>query len=179
MSQQIISSVIHICGVCRRLPSLRRIGPKGAHGGKRMAFHDAREKNRSCSSCFGCRVWPGSRTGQTWFCGGVGGTSMTTLRLTLQDCPVSALAVRFNESKWPSDGMGFGDGLWTSSFSSMTDVLCMRKSGKWAICNPQKGCGSTTYAIEISAGVRLSFEKFMGMYCPGCERFVMEWVLLK
>ena len=38
----------------------------------------------------------------------VRGTRMTTLRSTLQACPKSALAARFDDSKWPSGGKDFG-----------------------------------------------------------------------
>ncbi|CAN0242941.1 unnamed protein product [Ascophyllum nodosum] len=64
----------------------------------------------------------------------VRGTTMTTLSSTLRACPESALAARFDETKWPSDGKDFGKiDCRPSSFSKVLDVLRMRKRSVWCL----------------------------------------------
>ena len=41
---------------------------------------------------------------------------------------------------------------------------------------PEKKAGMKLFRVVIAAGDRASFEKFVGMYFPGCEVFVMGWV---
>ncbi|CAN0243001.1 unnamed protein product [Ascophyllum nodosum] len=108
----------------------------------------------------------------------VHGTRATTLRSTLQACPESALAARFDETKWPSDGKDFGViDCRPSSFSKVLDVLRMRKRAGWYPGDPQeKVVDVNTGRVTISTCDRESFEEFVRMYFPGCEGFVMDVV---
>ena len=106
------------------------------------------------------------------------GTRMTTLRSTLQACPESALAARFDDSKWPSDGEDFGViDCSPSIFSKVLDVLRVRKRARWSKQDSQKKeAQMKLFRVVIAAGDRASFEEFVGMYFPDCEAFVMDWV---
>ena len=103
----------------------------------------------------------------------VSGARMATLRSTLQVCPESALAARFDESKWPVDGKDFGViDCSPSSFSKVLDVLRLRKRVKWSPSTQTK----TFRLVEIPEVDRVCFEEFVGMYFPGCENFITDWV---
>ena len=108
----------------------------------------------------------------------VRGTRMATLRSTLRACPESALAARFDETKWPSDGKDFGViDCCPSSFSKVLDVLRMRKRAACYLGDPQgKVVEANTGRVTISTSDRESFEEFIDMYFPGCEGFVMDVV---
>ena len=67
----------------------------------------------------------------------VRGTRMTTLPSTLQACPDSALAVRFDDEKWPAAEKDLDEhgrrkiDCSSSVFSKVLDVLRMRKRSAW------------------------------------------------
>ena len=108
----------------------------------------------------------------------VRGTRMTTLRSTLQACSESALAARFDDSKWPSDGKDFGViDCSPLIFSKVLDVLRMRKRARWSNRDAQKQeANMRVFRVMIASGNRAPFEEFVGMYFPGCEAYVMDWV---
>ena len=109
----------------------------------------------------------------------VRGTTMTTLRSTLRACPESALAARYDETKWPSDGKDFGKiDCRPSSFSKVLDVLRMRKRSGWYLDGQREKVAEAknTGRVTISTFDRESFEEFVRMYFPGCEGFVMDVV---
>lgn len=113
----------------------------------------------------------------------VRGTRMTTLRSTLQVCHESALAARFDEDKWPATEKGLDDhgrqvvDCSPTVFFKILDVLRMRKREAWDGRNNKKGKlpGQKVFVV-IKAGDRTAFEKFVNMYFPGCESFVMDYV---
>ncbi|CAM9178074.1 unnamed protein product, partial [Hapterophycus canaliculatus] len=110
----------------------------------------------------------------------VQGTRMTTLRSTLHACPESALAVRFDEDKWPPtekdlDEHGrFVIDCSPSVFSKVLDILRMRKRAAWAGSGNADRMGSAL--VVVKATDRASFDKFVGMYFPGCENFITDLV---
>ncbi|CAM9403308.1 unnamed protein product [Ascophyllum nodosum] len=108
----------------------------------------------------------------------VRGTRMTTLRSTLQACSESALAARFDDSKWPSDGKDFGViDCSPLIFSKVLDVLRMRKRARWSNRDAQKQeANMMVFRVMMASGNRAPFEEFVGMYFPGCEAYVMDWV---
>ncbi|CAM9567079.1 unnamed protein product [Scytosiphon promiscuus] len=111
----------------------------------------------------------------------VGGTRMTTLLSTLQACPDSALAARFDAAKWPAtekDVDADGRRLMECSpsvFSKVLDVLRMRKRAAWAGDDPQQGWGQPV-RVGIKAVERTAFEQFVEMYFPGRQSFIMDCV---
>ena len=115
----------------------------------------------------------------------VSGIRMTTLRSTLRACPESALAARFDDSKWPATRKDLDEhgrqkiDCRPSCFSKVLDVLRMRKRAAWAAGGGsdhwKKGWGETT-RLGIKAADRAPFEEFVSMHFPGCERFVMDCV---
>lgn len=107
----------------------------------------------------------------------VRGARMATLRSTLQVCPESALAARYDESKWPIDGKDFGViDCRPSSFSKVLDVLRMKKREKWSHGALEEDVETKTSLVTITVEDRPSFEEFLDMYFPGCESFVTEVV---
>ncbi|CAM9403604.1 unnamed protein product [Ascophyllum nodosum] len=104
----------------------------------------------------------------------VRGTRITTLRSTLlQAFPESALAARFNDSKGPSDGKDFGViDCSPSIFSKVLDVLRTKKRARWLKTGKYEDFSNAM----IASGDRAPFEEFVGMYFPGCEAYVMDWV---
>ncbi|CAM9858962.1 unnamed protein product [Ectocarpus fasciculatus] len=105
---------------------------------------------------------------------------MTTLLSTLQACPDSALAARFDESKWPvtdKDKDAHGRRVITdcspSVFSKVLDVLRMKKREAWAGDDNKMG---SRVLVAIEAADRAPFEQFVNMYFPGCESFIMNSV---
>ncbi len=119
----------------------------------------------------------------------VSGIRMTTLRSTLRACPESALAARFDESKWPAISKDLDEHGWQkidcrpSCFSKVLDVLRMRKRAAWAAgggdaSDWKQGWGEAT-RVGIKAADRAPFEEFVNMHFPGCERFVMACVELR
>lgn len=109
----------------------------------------------------------------------VNGTRMTALRSTLQACPDSALAARFDESKWPTTEKDVDEhgrriiDCKPSVFSNVLDVLRMRKRESWA--GSSKTCGGAVRVV-IDAADRDSVEAFINKYFLGSERFIMEMV---
>lgn len=111
----------------------------------------------------------------------VRGTRITTLQSTLQACPDSALAVRFNGDRWPPTekdlderGRFVIDDCSPSVFSKVLDVLRVRKRAAWAGSGGANGTASSR--VVVKAADRESFNKFVEMYFPGCESFVMDLV---
>lgn len=111
----------------------------------------------------------------------VRGTRMTTLRSTLQACPDSALAARFDEDKWPATEKDVDErgrrmiDCSPSVFSKVLDVLRMRKRASWA-AGSEVCCGDCGARVAVRAGDRAAFEEFVGMYFPGRESFIMDMV---
>lgn len=106
----------------------------------------------------------------------VRGFRMTTLRSTLQVCPDSALAARFDEAKWPANekdvdkhGRVIDCSPWV--FSKVLDVLRMRKRSAWA---GDKGVPTARDAVK--AVDREAFEGYVNTQFPGCESFVMDYI---
>ena len=109
----------------------------------------------------------------------VRGTRMTTVLSTLQACPYSALAARFDGSKWPSDEKDVEViDCSPSVFSKVLDVLRMTKRATWYRRNAQrKGTEVQDIRVVITAGDRASFEEFVDVYFPGSDKaLVMNWV---
>lgn len=112
----------------------------------------------------------------------VRGTRMTTLHSTLQACPESALAARFDSNKWPATEKDVDGEGWRlldcrpSVFSKVLDVLRMRKRARWVENESQQAGESILVRVEIKDGDRPSFDNFVNMYFPGCENFIMECV---
>lgn len=111
----------------------------------------------------------------------VRGIRMTTLRSTLQACPESALAARFDSKKWaPTDKDLDESGRQVvdcrpSCFSKLLDVLRLRKRAEWTGEDWKKGWGGST-RVGIKAADRGEFEQFVHIHFPGCERFIMDCV---
>ena len=114
----------------------------------------------------------------------VRGTRMTTLLSTLQACPSSALAVMFNEDRWPAidnDKDEHGRRLVDCDpafFSKILDVLRMRKRSSWsqgATPENQEGSrGKRSGAIVINKDEMDYFLAAVDMYFPGCESFILD-----
>lgn len=108
----------------------------------------------------------------------VRGTRMTTLRSTLQACPDTALAVRFNEDKWPPIEKDMDDrgrlvmDCSPSVFSKVLDVLRTRKRAARAGSGDANKMGSDR--VVVKAPDRGCFDEFVGMHFPGCDNFVMD-----
>ncbi|CAN0201139.1 unnamed protein product [Ectocarpus sp. 4 AP-2014] len=105
---------------------------------------------------------------------------MTTLLSTLRACPESALAARFDESKWPvtdkdkdAHGRRVIKDCSPSVFSKVLDVLRMKKREAWA--GDDKKMGAVAL-VTIKVADRAPFEQFVNMYFPGCESFIMDRV---
>ncbi|CAN0523588.1 unnamed protein product, partial [Ectocarpus sp. 12 AP-2014] len=103
---------------------------------------------------------------------------MTTLLSTLQACPV--LAARFDESNWPDtdkDKDAHGRRVIKDCsplvFAKVLDVLRIKKREAWA--GDDKKVGAAVL-VAIKAADRAPFEKFVNMYFPGCESFIMDSV---
>lgn len=109
----------------------------------------------------------------------VRGTSITTLRSTLQACPESALATRFNEERWPANGKDVDEegrrvvDCDPACFSKLLDVLRLRKRATWA-GNMDEICDGPLIAVKKSN--REAFDALVDMYFPGCESFIMDLV---
>eukprot|EP00752_Nemacystus_decipiens_P009710 g8671.t1 len=110
----------------------------------------------------------------------VRGTRMTTLRSTLQACPDSALAVQFDEAKWPAtekDVDERGRRVMDCSpavFGKVLDVLRMRKRASWASGFAHR---EGDVRVAVKAADRAAFEAFVDMYFPGCQGFIMNYVV--
>eukprot|EP00903_Cladosiphon_okamuranus_P014564 g13508.t1 len=108
----------------------------------------------------------------------VRGTRMTTLRSTLQACPDSALAARFDKDKWPATEKEMDDrgrqviDCSAYAFSKVLDVRRMRKQRAWPTA---KGRGHGFACIVVKPGDRTAFEEFVGVYFPGSEDFIMDY----
>lgn len=109
----------------------------------------------------------------------VRGTRMTTLRSTLQVCPESALATRFDKDKWAPTPADLDErGRWVvdcspSAFSKVLDVLRMRKREAWPAT---AGSDWDDVEVEVKASDREEFETYVDMQFPGCEYFIMDFV---
>ena len=107
----------------------------------------------------------------------VRGARMTTLRSTLQVCPDSALATRFDETKWPANEKDVDEhgrrviDCSPAVFSKVLDVLRMKKRVAWT-----GNKGLRTVRVAVKAVDREAFEEFVHMQFPGCESFVMDYV---
>ena len=107
----------------------------------------------------------------------VRGTRMTTLRSTLQVCPDSALAARFDETRWPANEKDVDEhgrrviDCSPSVFSKVLDVLRVRKRIEWAAAKPRP-----TVRVAVKAVDREAFEEFVNMQFPGCESFVIDYI---
>lgn len=107
----------------------------------------------------------------------VRGFRMTTLRSTLQVCPDSALAARFDEARWPANEKDVDKhGRWVIDcspwvFSKVLDVLRMRKRSAWA-----GDKGVPTARVAVKAVDREAFEGYVNTQFPGCESFVTDYI---
>ncbi|CAB1098616.1 unnamed protein product [Ectocarpus sp. CCAP 1310/34] len=105
---------------------------------------------------------------------------MTTLLSTLQACPESALAARFDEAKWPvtdkekdAHGRRVIKDCSPLVFAKVLDVLRMKKREAWADDDKKV---RAAVLVAIKAADRAPFEKFVNMYFPACESFIMDSV---
>ena len=111
----------------------------------------------------------------------VRGTRMTTLRSTMQMCPDSALAARFDDEKWPATEKDLDEhgrrkiDCSPSVFSKVLDVLRMKKRWGW-VGDGSKKSGAEVIRVAVKAPDRASFEEFVHMYFPGCESFLTDHV---
>ncbi|CAN0390995.1 unnamed protein product, partial [Ectocarpus fasciculatus] len=111
----------------------------------------------------------------------VRGARVTTLRTTLQICPESSLATRFDEDKWPPAEKDLDDNgrrvidCKPSVFSKVLDVLRMAKRASWARGDDGQQVNEKA-RVTINAVDRAEFEEFVDMYFKGCENFIMEYV---
>lgn len=113
------------------------------------------------------------------------GTFVTTLSSTLQACPDSALAARFNENTWPANGKDADEhgrrfvDCDPACFSKILDVLRMRKRAGWvlsdSLLSPREN-DAEAVRVVVKAADRLCFEEFVNMYFPACESFIMDLV---
>ncbi|CAN0446708.1 unnamed protein product, partial [Hapterophycus canaliculatus] len=110
----------------------------------------------------------------------VHGTRMTTLRSTLQACPDSAFAVRFDEDKWPptdkdvdEHGRRVIDDCSPSVFSKILDVLRVRKRKAWA---SDDGRGGNDARVVVKAADRAAFEEFVDKSFTHHVSFIMDLV---
>ena len=109
----------------------------------------------------------------------VRGTRMTTLRSTLQACPDSALAARFDENKWPATEKDVDErgrrvmDCSASVFSKVLDVLRMKKRAAWLAA---EGRIDVDARVAVKPVDRTAFGAFVDMHFPGCEDFIMDCV---
>ena len=117
----------------------------------------------------------------------VRGARMTTLRSTLQACPRSALAVMFDEERWPAtdkDKDEHGRRLIDSDpacFSKILDVLRMRKRasrsrGATPETQDEESGGVLPGGVLIKEADVNVFCETVNVYFPGCESFIMDVV---
>ncbi|CAM9741322.1 unnamed protein product [Scytosiphon promiscuus] len=110
----------------------------------------------------------------------VRGTRMTTLLSTLQACPNSAFAARFDHNKWPPAGKDVDEhgrhvisDCSPSVFSKILDVLRIRKRAGWASDEEKT---TNRVLVVVKAADRKEFEDFVHIYFTGHESFVMDLV---
>lgn len=110
----------------------------------------------------------------------VQGARVTTLRSTLQACPESALAARFDEGKWPVHEKEVDENgrrkidCTPTAFAKLLDILRMRKRAGWASNEGQDGCGIQPVRVIVREEDFADFTEFVDMYFPGCESFIMD-----
>lgn len=114
----------------------------------------------------------------------VRGSRVTTLLSTLQVCPDSALAARFDKEKWPAtedevdqEGRRMID-CRPSVFAKVLDVLRVRKRAAWARGTTAQQPGRELVRVIIMAADRETRSKsLLNKYVPGDLRsFVMDCV---
>lgn len=117
----------------------------------------------------------------------VRGTVITTLLSTLQACPDSALATRFNEERWPANGNDADErgrrlvDCDPICFSKVLDVLRLRKRAAWARVDESDKMAILEEAsgaplVTVKACDREAFDTLVNMYFPGCESFVTDLI---
>eukprot|EP00752_Nemacystus_decipiens_P018449 g16539.t1 len=113
----------------------------------------------------------------------VRGSRVTTLLSTLRACPDSALAARFDKSKWPATEGEVDDqgrrmiDCSPSVFSKVLDVLRVRKRVAWAPTDALQQPGGDLVRVAVKAADREAFEEFVDKYFPGnLQSFVMDCV---
>ena len=108
-------------------------------------------------------------------------TRMTTLRSTLQMCPDSAFAARFDDEKWPATEKDLDEhgrrkiDCSPSVFSKVLDVLRLRKRSGW-VGDGSKRSEAGMSRVAVKASDRAQFQEFVHMYFPGCESFLTDHV---
>lgn len=116
----------------------------------------------------------------------VRGTRMTTLRSTLQACPDSALAARFDEEKWPAHEKEVDERGWRKidcppkTFSKILDILRTRKRAGWTESKEGGDKRNDPQPVRVMVGAQqcASFSEFVAMYFPGCESFMLDLAVL-
>ncbi|CAN0490036.1 unnamed protein product, partial [Laminaria digitata] len=119
----------------------------------------------------------------------VRGTRMTTLRSTLQACPLSALTTMFDAERWPATGKDKDENgrrlidCDPTYFSKILDVLRMRKRASWrGKQEEEKEEKKEESSVVLPGGVLVeetdaeAFGTAVNMYFPGCESFIMDLV---
>lgn len=113
----------------------------------------------------------------------VRGSRVTTLLSTLQACPESFLAAKFNEDRWPATDKEVDEhgrriiDCSPSVFAKVLDVLRMRKRAGWArISSSHQECDDLVRVI-VNDGDREAFEEFVEKHFPGdIQSFIMDCV---
>lgn len=113
----------------------------------------------------------------------VRGSRVTTLLSTLQVCPESFLAIKFNENRWPAtdkDVDQHGRRLIDcrpSVFAKVLDVLRMRKRAGWSRTASSHRGRDNIGRIIVKADDRDAFEEFVEKHFPGdLQSFIMDCV---
>ena len=103
---------------------------------------------------------------------------MTTLLSTLQACPDSALATRFNQT-WTEREDAHGRAVIKECspavFSKVLDVLRMRKRAAWADNNTGRS-SAPMVRVAIKDEDREAFLEYVDMYFVGCESFITDYI---
>ncbi|CAM9717145.1 unnamed protein product [Pylaiella littoralis] len=144
------------------------------------AGHEARATANALAAVYGPDVAAGKEDPVVELT--VRGIRMTTLLSTLQACPESFLATKFNQERWPATDKDVDENgrqlidCSPSVFAKVLDVLRMRKREAWAGIAPKQGCDGLV-RVKIKAEDRGAFEEFVEQHFPGnLQRFIMDCV---
>ena len=154
-----------------------RVALRQAHNELTEADVKAAASANALAAVYGPNVAEGKEDGVVEL--SVHGTRMMTLRSTLQACPDSALAARFDEERWPATEKDVDErgrrvmDCSPSVFSKVLDVLRMRKRESWA---GKAGANYCEARVAVKPADRAAFDEFVDMYFPGCESFIMDLV---
>ena len=103
---------------------------------------------------------------------------ISTLLSTLQACPDSALARRFNQTwteREDAHGRAVIKDCSPAVFSKVLDVLRMRKRAAWADNHTGQG-SAPMVCVAIKDTDREAFLQYVNMYFVGCESFITDYI---